>query len=298
MRFNSKFKVTRPSFGSQNSKFRYFLSSFEKYIAVFFLLFTFHLSLVTPAFAQLQVAETFDVPAGSVDGDILSYSENGLTLSSKENDEKIFGVIEMEPPVAYRRQDNTGMPVVRSGTVDVNVTTVNGPIKTGDLVTSSIVPGKGEKSNISGYIVGVAMEPFTGEEGEDFEYNPPAGTGQSRTVKLGKISVALKIEYSEITTARSTNRLFDAINAAFFRNVQDPERFVNIIRYLLAGLAVAISFIIGFFTLARTLPKGIEALGRNPLAKNTIQFGIILNIIFTVGIALAGIAAAIILLRF
>lgn len=256
------------------------------------------IGFVVPALAQLEVAETYDVPAGAGDGDILSYSENGIVLSSKENDEKIFGVIQTDPLVAYRRQDNTGMPVVRSGTVDVNVTTVNGPIKTGDLVTSSVIPGKGEKSNISGYIVGVAMQSFGETDGEEIDYNPPAGTGQAKKIRTGNINVALKIEYSEITTARSTNRLFDAINAAFFRNVQDPERFVNIVRYLLAGLAVAISFIIGFFTLARTMPKGIEALGRNPLAKNTIQFGIILNIIFTIGIALVGIAAAVILLRF
>jgi F0F1-type ATP synthase membrane subunit c/vacuolar-type H+-ATPase subunit K len=190
------------------------------------------------------------------------------------------------------------MPVIRNGTVDVNVTTINGPINTGDLVTSSVVPGKGERSKISGYIVGVAMESFSETDGEEFDYNPPAGTGQARKVRTGKINVALKIEYSEITTARSANRLFDAINAAFFRNVNDPERFVNIVRYLLAGLAVVIAFLISFFTLARSIPKGIEALGRNPLARNTIQFGIVLNIIFTVGIALVGIAAAIILLRF
>lgn len=270
-----------------------------KYIlCLLFLLVSCHLFLISSVHAQLEVAETFDVPPGSSDGDILSYSEKGIVLSSKENDEKIFGIIETEPLVAYRRQDNTGMPVVRSGTVDVNVTTINGPIKTGDLVTSSVVPGKGEKSNISGYIVGVAMEPFSEGDGEEIDYNPPAGTGQARKVRSGKINVALKIEYSEITTARSTNRLFDAINAAFFRNVQDPERFVNIVRYLLAGLAVVISFIISFFTLARSIPKGIEALGRNPLAKNTIQLGIILNIVFTVGIALVGIVAAIILLRF
>lgn len=256
------------------------------------------LSLVTSAHAQLEIAETYDLPAGAVDGDILSFNDQGIVLSSKENDEKIFGVVETSPLVAYRRQDNTGTPVIRSGTADVNVTTVNGPIKVGDFITSSVIPGKGEKSKISGYIIGVAMENFSEAQGEEIDYNPPSGTGQSKKVRAGKISVALKIEYSEITTARSANRLFDAINAAFFRNVQDPERFVNIIRYLLAGLAVVISFLIGFFTLARTMPKGIEALGRNPLARNTIQFGIILNIIFTIGIALTGIAAAIILLRF
>src|SRR3989344_2783791 len=128
---------------------KYYVLSMSAKLFLFFLLTTFYLILTTSAFAQLEVAETFDVPPGSVDGDILSYSEKGIVLSSKENDEKIFGVIETEPLVAYRRQDNTGMPVVRSGTVDVNVTTINGAIKTGDLVTSSVIPGKGERSKIS-----------------------------------------------------------------------------------------------------------------------------------------------------
>ncbi len=82
--------------------------------------------------------------------------------------------------------------------------------------------------------------------------------------------------------------------------INDPidPNFVNILRYILAGLAVLISFTIGFFTLARTIPKAMEALGRNPLARTTIQFGIVLNIIFTIGIGLVGVVAAIILLRF
>jgi len=268
-------------------------------LSLFLLLYAIRYTLYAPAaFAQLEIAETYDVPVGAIDGDILSFNEKGVVLSEKENDEKIFGVIETNPLVAYRRNDNTGTPVIRNGTADVNVTTINGAIKSGDFITSSVIPGKGERSKISGYIIGVAMQSFGETDGEEIDFAPPVGAGQPKKIRSGKISVALKIEYSEVTTARSTNRLLDAINAAFFRSVEDPEKFVNIVRYLLAGVAVTISFLIGFFTLARTMPKGIEALGRNPLAKNTIQLGIILNIIFTIGIALVGIAAAIILLRF
>ena len=270
----------------------------QKLLLLFFVLYTLYFILYTPSLAQLEIAETFDMPEGAADGDIISYTEEGVILSAREYDDKTFGVIETSPLVAYRRQDNTGMPVLRNGSAEVSVTTINGPIRTGDFITSSSLPGKGQKALTSGYIVGVALQDFTEEDGEAVDFTAPGEGQQSRSVRIGKINVAIKIEYAELNTARNANRLFDVLNGALFRNVQDPEKFVNLIRYIAAGLAVLISFLIGFFTLARTIPKGIEALGRNPLARTTIQFGIILNIIFTVGIALVGIVAAIILLRF
>jgi F0F1-type ATP synthase membrane subunit c/vacuolar-type H+-ATPase subunit K len=284
---NSKFKI-------QSSKLMGFY--YVKNILFLLVLVTCYLLLVTPAWAQLEIAETFDVPEESVDGDIMSYTDQGVVLSSREYDDKIFGVIETTPLVAYRRQDNTGLPVVRNGTTSVNVTTANGAIKAGDFITTSSLPGKGQKSLASGYIIGVALEEFTEEDGEAVEVT--VSEGGTKQARLGTINVAIKIEYAELNTARNANRYLDALNALFFSNIQNPEQFTNTLRYFLAGLAVVVSFLIGFFTLARTLPKGIEALGRNPLAKTTIQFGIILNIIFTVGIALVGIVAAIILLRF
>lgn len=286
-----------------SSFFVHLLASFayRSFLAVlfFFLLYAIPYTLYPIlAFAQLEIAETYDVPEGTVDGDIVSYSEGILGPAKKEYDDKIFGVIEDSPLVAYRRQDNTGLPVMRSGTAEVNVTTINGPIKTGDFITSSSMPGKGEKAVISGYIIGVALADFGDADGEAGTYTPPGEGQQAKQIRVGKINVAIKIEYAEVDSARNANRLLDSINSAFFRNTQNPEEFVNIIRYILAGFAVILSFLVGFFTLARSIPKSIEALGRNPLARTTIQFGIILNIVFTVGIALVGIVAAVILLKF
>ena len=262
----------------------------------FFSFIIYNLAFIIPVHAQLEIAESFNVPEDAADGDIVSYTDKGVVLSERELDNKVFGVIDTSPLVAYRRQDNSGMPIVRNGTVDVNVSTANGQIKTGDFITTSFFKGKGQKSTQSGYILGVALQDFGDQDGEAASFTPPQGGTQQ--VKVGKINLAIKIEFAELNTARSANRLLDAVNLAFFRNTQDPEKFVNILRYILAGLSVIISFAIGFFTLARTIPKAMEALGRNPLARATIQFGMVINIIFTVGIALVGVVAAIILIRF
>ncbi len=270
------------------------LGTRRKLLPLLLLIVTF-LMIPTYIYAQLEIAETYDMPEGAQDGDIVSYTDQRVVLSGHDYDDKIFGVIETNPLVAYRRQDNTGLPVVRSGTAEVSVITSNGPIRTGDFITSSAMPGKGQKATASGYIIGVALGDFSEQDGEVVDYQDGVTV---RQVRQGKINVAIKIEFAEIDTARNQNRLFDSLNNLLFRNIQDPEKFVSIIRYVLAGLAILLSFLIGFFTLARTIPKGIEALGRNPLARATIQFGIVLNIIFTVGIALVGIVAAIIILRF
>lgn len=272
----------------------------KKFLPLLFIpLFIIHYSLFIPiAHAQLEVSDVYDLADDKAEeGDILSYTEKGLVRSDREYDNRMFGVIQKDPPVTYKRSDGSGTPVTRSGTVLVNVTTINGPIKVGDLITSSNMPGKGEKAENSGYVIGVATREFKEGEGTQTQYTANNGA-INKQVSVGKIPVAIKIEFAEINTARSTNRLLEAVNQAFFRNVSDPEQFVNIVRYILAGLAVLFSFVIGFFTFARTIPKGIEALGRNPLARTSIQFGIIINIVFTIGIALIGIVAAVILLRF
>lgn len=267
-------------------------------LAAFFLLVTCHLSFVTFVHAQLEITENYIINSeGAVDGDIVSYTNGGVVLSERDNDAAVFGVIDSDPLLTFVAPGNSGMPIARNGTVEVNVSTANGPINEGDLITTSSFAGKGQKSSVSGYIIGVALEPFGETDGEAGSFTPPEATGPVQ-VRVGKINMAIKIEFAELNTARNANRLLDALNLAFFRNTQDPEKFVNILRYILAGLAVIISFSIGFFTLARTIPKAMEALGRNPLARTTIQFGIVLNIIFTVGIALVGVVAAIILLRF
>src|SRR5205085_2610488 len=133
--------------------------------------------------------------------------------------------------VVYRSIDDSGSPVARNGLAEVNVSTINGDINQGDYITSSPLAGKGEKAISSGYVVGIALQKFTTKDGSITNYN-------GREVALGKIQVALRIEYAEITTSRSPIRLLEYLNAAIFKNIQNPEKFIQIIRYLGAGIII------------------------------------------------------------
>lgn len=260
-------------------------------LIVFFLSTIYYLP--STIYAQ-DVANVYDIAdTDAKEGDIVIFTpERGITRTNIPYDIHLFGVLQKSPILVFQRVDKTGTPLVRSGIARVNVTTLNGEIKAGDYITSSEIDGFGMKGTISGHVVGVATQNF----------DPSADgvetiTHGEKQVQSGKVPVALKIEYADLTTARSANRLFQYIGQAFFRNIQDPQGFGLIVKYSLAGLMVLLSIGTGFIILSRSIPKAIEAIGRNPLARSAILFSMGLNIGFVAVIIILSIVAALIILR-
>lgn len=252
---------------------------------------------VTPVYAQLEIAETYDVNDQEVQsGDLVSLNTDGIKRSEVDYDSKLFGVVNSDPLAVYKRVDNTGTIISRSGVVTVNVTTANGPIKTGDFITSSTLPGKGQKALATGYVIGVALKDFNDGEGTTIDFKQFENT-EARKISSGQIPLAIRIEYAEISTSRNANALLARLNAALFSNVQDPEKFVNVIRYVASGLVILFSIMIGLFILARVVPKGVEGIGRNPLARRSIVLYTGVNIVIVIIVILLGIGASLLLIR-
>lgn len=245
----------------------------------------------------IEVTSVFEVadPA-AVDGDILSTQASGLVRSNIGFDNKMFGIIQDAPLVVYRTETQ-GKPVIRSGVAQVNVTTLNGPIKYGDYLTSSSIQGKGQKATESGYVIGVALADFLGDEPTSDGTGAEQVDGPRGKVALGKIPVAIRVEYAELTSPRLAGRLFGFIGTTLFENISDPKQFGNVVRYMSAGLILLLSFTFAFLTFSRSIAKSVEALGRNPLAKSTIQLSMVINIILLVVTGLIGIAASILIIR-
>lgn len=259
--------------------------------ATLFLPTTNYPLLTTYAQSQgIEVTSVYEVAdTEATEGDILIVNEKGLVRANIGFDNKMFGVVQDNPLLVYR-SETKGKPIVRSGIAQVNVTTLNGPIKYGDYITSSAIPGKGQKALESGYVIGIALASFTGE-------GTPQVDGPRGKVASGKIPVAIRIEYTELTNPRFAGRLFGFIGTAFLENVSDPKQIGLLIRYIAAGLIVLLSFTFGFLTFSRSIAKSIEALGRNPLAKSTIQLSMIINIGLLVLTGIIGIVASIFIIR-
>lgn len=273
-----------------------------KLIAILFLLFVSLYPIphtLNPANAQesqgIEVTSVYEVPdQDAAEGDILKTTDKGLTRTDLGFDNKMFGVIANQPLLVYRTEEATAeaktKPVVRSGIAQVNVTSLNGPIKYGDYITSSAVSGKGQKASESGYVLGIALATFEGNNDQTVD-------GPKGKVSVGKIPMAIRIEYAEISNPRFITRLFSFVGTAFLENINDPKKFGEVIRYIAAALVVLLSFTFGFLTFSRSILKSIEAIGRNPLARGTIQFSIILNIVLLVVSGLVGIVASILIIK-
>lgn len=224
-------------------------------------------------------------------GDIIINKNDNLIRANTPYDTRIFGVVQKQPVLIFKPEGSIGgRPIARSGVGEVNVTNYNGNIRAGDYITSSDIPGKGQKATQSGYAIGIALTSLDTTQAQKFTF-------RDKEYLQGKIQTTLKVEYTEITTARTPTRLFDQVNAALFSAIKNPEKVAKIIQYLASGMVMIVSFGVAFATFSQAVTKGVEAVGRNPLARRAIYLSIILNIIFTVLTTTFGIVASVLIIK-
>lgn len=230
--------------------------------------------------ASLGVAHMYDVEGEDIkDGSLLSSSGTGVVLSTIPYDGQILGVVARDAGIIIASDDvsENAVPVISNGQVYVLVSSQDGEIKRGDMLTSSTNPGVAVKANKSGYVLGYAME----------DYADPDGT------KVGKIVINLNLHYYN---SRSTlaGTLSDILKLAVLPTKEAPTA---LFKYIVAALVVLLSFLFGFLTFGRMAAKGVEALGRNPSASATIHLGIIFNVSIVIMIILVGLIVAFLILR-
>lgn len=256
----------------------------------------------TPTTTQaksLESASVYQVADDKIEsGDIVVLGEKGVERASVSLTPRLFGVVQENPMIVFREADSTKKPVVRSGVTEVNVTTFSGEVKPGDFITSSEIPGKGQKASYSGYVIGTALTEFKEGDGAQIDYTNPKNPQANKKISSGKVTVSLNIGYVELVSGGKTlANLLGPLAAPFAANVQDPDKFTMIIRYIAAGMIVLVGFLISFFAFSRSLPKAIEAIGRNPLAKGSIYFSIGINVFLAILTLVIAVAAAIILIK-
>ena len=214
------------------------------------------------------------------DGSIISSTPNGYIASTITYDPAIYGVLILNPATYIINKGGKGgidaKPVITFGKAFVQVSTVNGAIKTNDYVTTSNFAGVGQKSTNNGYVIGTALE----------NYN------NSDPKKIGKILIVVDPHF---------NGSFLALRGNILRSLKSASGATGVapltsLRYLIAAIIAIIAFVLGFLYFGKVARSGVEAMGRNPLAGRMIQFGVILNLLFTVTIVGVGLGIAYLIL--
>lgn len=253
---------------------------------------------VTTVFAQnvqFNIARTLTIEdAEAGDGDIMSLTDKRetLTRSTKAFDERMYGVLVADPVMVYRTLST--LPVARQGDAIMNVTTMGGPIAVGDYVTSSPIPGKGQKAEgLAGYMVGVALSSFDGQGASaSADYN-------GKQYAIGKVKVNVGIGPASPVLTKAAGGIFGTLKqlaTAIMFNISSSKQAERIIRYILAVLIAIIIIYVSYKTFGNNITKGMEAIGRNPLAKGSIQAMITLNIILLAISCIAGVALSLIVI--
>lgn len=200
---------------------------------------------------------------------ICSDTTNIYSLCSREYDSNIFGVVTTNPSVSFDSGVKGSILVGSSGNASVMVTSANGAIKRGDYITTSKIAGVGQLAKKSGYVLGTALE--------DFSNNDPTAKG-TILVNLSPRPAVL--------TAGAGNNLIQLMTEGFSGAFESP---LAALRYIVAGILVIVSVVFGLLHFGKIAKSGVEALGRNPLAAKTIQFGIVLNVLIAIVIMGVGV---------
>lgn len=210
-------------------------------------------------------------------GDIISATVEGYKKTSSEYDPEVFGVVSTNPAVYLSDTSSPkDIPIISVGQVSVRVTSQNGNIKKGDFITSSQIPGVGQLATENGFVLGTAEQ--------DYSSNDPK--------KIASIQVNLHPHFARLTNDITRNA-WSAFNLGFDAARQSPLGFV---RYVVAGTIVLLSFFFGFRFFARSSNRGVEAIGRNPLAKQAILLSVFINSLVTIAIMFFGVAISYLIL--
>ena len=203
-----------------------------------------------------------------LDGYIVATIEDKFVITNEAYQKHMVGIVNKNAAIEIRFGTNPdNYPVSTSGQGYVLVTLANGNITKGDYITSSPIEGVGMKATaITGPIIGVALE--------DASY-PDETT-------ITKIKINIQKNYN-------VEPLF---GISSFKNNQLFPQSADGYKYLIGGAVLLVSLLFSFLYFGKLSLKGVEALGRNPLASRRIQIGIIFNVILALSICLIGFITA------
>lgn len=213
-----------------------------------------------------DVAEMYEFSDTVVPGDLVSIPVERVNNPGKElkkslgkqYDSLVVGVISTDPGLVAgfgdaevdttSGVDNRRKPVALVGRVPVKVNLENGPIKAGDYLTSSSIPGQAMKSTKAGKVIGQALEDFDGsltksqgvlqvesdfqkKKAADIPSIPALQPGEAKImvyVSTGWVDPSIELDLaSDIEIKENIFKNFIVENVAFIKNLGVETLSIN-----------------------------------------------------------------------
>lgn len=246
-------------------------------------------------FVTAGIARMYDIADDSVEtGDIIVYDKQTDTYRrSLKGDRGFVGIVVESPLIVFQTLDS-GASVIGEGEVVVNVSNLNGPIEIGDFIGVSSLPGKGQRVEYGSPIVGVARSAFD----EVLAESSLAFEGTS--VALGRIVVSLDLGAIGVSDANMNTSELLRNEIAIGEAGETATTSAGIFKYVMAAFIAVGSLYVSFKNFGANIRSSVISVGRNPLAKRSIQAMVILNVMLILLVGGGGIflSLAILLLPF
>lgn len=201
----------------------------------------------------------------------------GYTQCNQDYQPSMYAIITTNPAVSIGELTlENEFYAISSGIAEVRVSSINGNIAEGDLLTTSNTSGVAQKASKNNFVLGTALTAFSSENQSD----------------IGTVFVSINIHQATGFTDVRTN-LLEILREGVTAAVLTP---IAALRYILAALVVISSFVLAFVYFGKLARAGIEAIGRNPLAHRTIELTVVFHLAITIAIFLVGLGVAYLIL--
>jgi hypothetical protein len=142
-------------------------------------------------------------------------------------------------------------------------------------------------------MLGVALSAFDGKGATQ------SATYNGKQYPIGRVKVTVGIGPASPVITKAAGGILGTLRqlaTAILFNISASKQAERIIRYILAVLIAVIIIYVSYKTFGNNITKGMEAIGRNPLAKSSIQAMITLNIILLIISVIAGVALSLVII--
>jgi hypothetical protein len=245
------------------------MNSYAKQIVSFVILAAVVLVVFSPlTLAASDLSRPYDSETELEIGTLVSLkdgSEGAVVSANSENSENLIGVTVLSDNslLAVDPNQKTAQVAI-SGSALAIVSTLNGVIKTGDLIAASPLTGIGVKAQPGDRVVGVAQQDFS-DSSSDVKTNVTDKQGVSTQVTIGRIPVVISV--GTMAVGAADYGLGRGLQGFATNIAGKPVSMLRIVICLMIGMIAIIALSVVVYS---TIRNGVIAVSRNPLAKPAI----------------------------